>query len=282
MATGFFTDATLCIGCKACEVACKQWNELPADGFEFTGDSYDNTSQLSGTTWRHVAFVETTRTWRRRRDGSLAHAQRRLQALHGSRLPRGLSDRRHRPERVRKRSSSSPTSATVAATASSRVRSASSISSNVSIRWERQYNLASLNENRREENRTALAGSGGVAGKCTLCYDRQKARLRPGVRESVPDRIHSVRRRRRVAREARERVARLQERGVAATLYGADDVGGGIGPLNAFFLLTGRPGAYNLPAEPVLPSTRQRAGYTAAALAAFGLALAGWAIFRAS
>ena len=56
--TGFFTDTTLCIGCKACEVACKQWNQLPADGFEWTGNSYDNTSQLSSTTWRHVAFVE--------------------------------------------------------------------------------------------------------------------------------------------------------------------------------------------------------------------------------
>ncbi|MGZ3510288.1 MAG: 4Fe-4S dicluster domain-containing protein, partial [Vulcanimicrobiaceae bacterium] len=58
MATGFFTDTTVCIGCKACEVACKQWNELPSDGFEFAGTSYDNTGALSGTTWRHVSFVE--------------------------------------------------------------------------------------------------------------------------------------------------------------------------------------------------------------------------------
>ena len=58
MATGFLTDTTVCIGCKACEVACKQWNQLPADGYELTGDSYDNTKQLSGTTWRHVAFIE--------------------------------------------------------------------------------------------------------------------------------------------------------------------------------------------------------------------------------
>src|SRR5689334_8730735 len=56
--TGFFTDTTLCIGCKACEVACKQWNQLPADGFRFSGSSYDNTLALSSTTWRHVAFVE--------------------------------------------------------------------------------------------------------------------------------------------------------------------------------------------------------------------------------
>ena len=57
-AMGFFTDVTLCIGCKACEVACKQWNQLPSDGFAFSGTSYDNTNRLSSTTWRHVAFVE--------------------------------------------------------------------------------------------------------------------------------------------------------------------------------------------------------------------------------
>src|ERR1700728_3824540 len=57
-ATGFYTDTTVCIGCKACEVACKQWNQLPSDGFEFTGNSYDNTSELSATTWRHVKFIE--------------------------------------------------------------------------------------------------------------------------------------------------------------------------------------------------------------------------------
>ena len=57
-ATGFFTDTTLCIGCKACEVACKQWNQLPDDGFFFTAMSYDNTVHLGASTWRHVAFIE--------------------------------------------------------------------------------------------------------------------------------------------------------------------------------------------------------------------------------
>src|SRR5919205_4418761 len=55
---GFFTDTTVCIGCKACEVACKEWNSLPADDIGLTGQSYDNTGALSATTWRHVAFVE--------------------------------------------------------------------------------------------------------------------------------------------------------------------------------------------------------------------------------
>ena len=56
---GFFTDTTVCIGCKACEVACKQWNDLPSDGGTFRkGGSYDSTGRLSGNTWRHVRFVE--------------------------------------------------------------------------------------------------------------------------------------------------------------------------------------------------------------------------------
>src|SRR6476661_5112482 len=58
---GFYTDTTVCIGCKACEVACKEWNQLPATGggkHEMSGDSYDNTRKLDGIHWRHVKFVE--------------------------------------------------------------------------------------------------------------------------------------------------------------------------------------------------------------------------------
>src|SRR3712207_3949199 len=56
---GFFTGTTACFGCKACEVACKQWNDLPADGGSFRkGGSYDHTGALSADTWRHVRFVE--------------------------------------------------------------------------------------------------------------------------------------------------------------------------------------------------------------------------------
>ena len=56
--SAFLTDATLCIGCKACEVACKEWNEVPADGYVWSGLSYDNTQSLGASTWRHVMFLE--------------------------------------------------------------------------------------------------------------------------------------------------------------------------------------------------------------------------------
>ena len=55
---GFFTDTSVCIGCKACEVACKEWNLVPDDGFNLLGMSYDNTGMLGANTWRHVAFIE--------------------------------------------------------------------------------------------------------------------------------------------------------------------------------------------------------------------------------
>jgi len=56
--TAFLTDSTLCIGCKACEVACKEWNQLAPDGFDWSGFSYDNTGAVGHSTWRHVKFVE--------------------------------------------------------------------------------------------------------------------------------------------------------------------------------------------------------------------------------
>ena len=58
---GFFTDTSVCIGCKACEVACKEWNHVPSKPLSFSGQSYDNTLQLDANTWRHVAFIEQQR-----------------------------------------------------------------------------------------------------------------------------------------------------------------------------------------------------------------------------
>ena len=56
--TAFLTDSTLCIGCKACEVACKEWNGVHEDGLNWSGFSYDNTGAVGHSTWRHVKFVE--------------------------------------------------------------------------------------------------------------------------------------------------------------------------------------------------------------------------------
>ena len=126
-----------------------------------------------------------------------------------------------------------------------------------------------------------MQGNGGVAGKCTLCYDRQKVGFVPACAKACPTESIQFGDLDELRARARARVETLTERGVAdAQLYGVDDVGGGVGPLNAFFLLTDRPETYNLPSQPVLPSTRQPAGYASAAAAALALTVAGWMIFR--
>ncbi len=104
---GFFTDPSVCIGCKACEVACKEWNQVPDDGFTWTGNSYDNTGHLGASTWRHVMFLEQDRAKGNQIAGPmsldagsvpLGFPVRRLQALRRSRLPRSVSDRLNRAD----------------------------------------------------------------------------------------------------------------------------------------------------------------------------------------
>lgn len=59
---GFFTDTSICIGCKACEVACKEWNGNPIDSqYTLSNSSFDNSEGLGSDTWRHVAFIEQDR-----------------------------------------------------------------------------------------------------------------------------------------------------------------------------------------------------------------------------
>src|SRR6478609_3278764 len=66
---GFFTDTSVCIGCKACEVACKEWNLVPDDGLNLLGMSYDNTGALGANSWRHVAFIEQNKPLGRQEPG---------------------------------------------------------------------------------------------------------------------------------------------------------------------------------------------------------------------
>jgi len=72
---GFFTDTSVCIGCKACEVACKEWNDVPADHFEMLGSSYDNSFSLNANQWRHVAFIEQQKPMGEQESGLRRQAQ---------------------------------------------------------------------------------------------------------------------------------------------------------------------------------------------------------------
>jgi formate dehydrogenase iron-sulfur subunit len=59
----FLLDTTKCTGCRACQVACKQWNDLPGERTEFfAGPELTNPRELSAITWNHVKFFNVDRT----------------------------------------------------------------------------------------------------------------------------------------------------------------------------------------------------------------------------
>ncbi|MBV9580181.1 MAG: 4Fe-4S dicluster domain-containing protein [Chloroflexi bacterium] len=256
---GFFTDSTLCIGCKACEVACKEWNLLPADNIGLTGNSYDNTGALSATTWRHVNFVEhvdsaTTMqpyqsNWLMMSD-VCKHCERAgcLEAC-----PTGALFRTEFGTVVVQQDICNGCGYCVPAC---------------------PFGVVELDLD------------DGKAHKCTLCYDRLKGGLEPACAKACPTNSIQFGPLEELQEDARQRVEKLHAAGVdTAYVYGDSAVDGGrgttggIGDLHAFFLLTERPEVYNLPAAPTLPSTRVRPGLVRGLATIAGIALATAAVF---
>ncbi len=259
---GFFTDATLCIGCKACEVACKQWNQLPSDGLAFSGRSYDNTGHLSATTWRHVTFKEKIDAESSDGDGA---SSRWLM----------LSDVcKHCEDAPCEHSC--PTGALI-------YNEFGDVYLQNDICNGCGYCVAAcpfgvLGRADQVEPITGTIGD-GHAHKCTLCMDRQTEDAMPACAKACPtgsiqfgpvDTLRDA---------ARHRLTTLQARGNdQAYLYGCDSVGD-YGPLNAFFLLEDHPNEYNLPEDPPQPFRGQKTRYAASLLTAAGLAAAAAWIF---
>lgn len=286
MANGFFTDTTLCIGCKACEVACKQWNELPSDGFEFTGDSYDNTSQLSGTTWRHVSFVEQMTVPNSAtgeapdpvaQDRWLMMSDVCKHCTHAGCLeacPTGAIIRNEFDNVFIQPDICNGCGYCVPSCPFGVVDIIESLTPRG--KDSHDYNTNVLHGERMKD--TALQHDGGVAGKCTLCYDRQRSGFVPACAKACPTDSIQFGDVAELKERAKKRVEQLGDRGVSSYLYGVD-TDTSVGDLNAFFLLLEKPEAYNLPPSPVLPSTHQPAAYTSAALAAAALTAIGCALF---
>jgi formate dehydrogenase iron-sulfur subunit len=241
---GFFTDTTVCIGCKACEVACKEWNQLPDDGFVFTAMSYDNTAALGASTWRHVAFVEQTTA-----DGQFSWLMMSDVCKHCQRA--GCLE-------------NCPTGAIVR-TEFDTVYVQPDVCNGCG------YCVAGCPFGvieRRDDD--------GRAWKCTLCYDRLKGDMEPACAKACPTDSIQFGELDDLRRRAEERVATLHTRGVRdAYLYGAsEDDQPGTGGLNAFFLLVDRPEVYNLPPDPVAPAMKARSAWLSMAAAGVGMVAA--------
>ncbi|MYT27642.1 MULTISPECIES: 4Fe-4S dicluster domain-containing protein [unclassified Streptomyces] len=276
---GFFTDTSVCIGCKACEVACKEWNAIPEDGLELTGMSYDNSQRLSADTWRHVAFVEQRRTPADdHADVDVFQAAARLGAV-----PDGPSP--------------GPGSAAPPAP-DGRTELRWLMSSDVCKHCTRAacLDVCPTGSLFRTEFGTVVVqedicnGCGycvpacpygvidqrsgdGRAWKCTLCYDRLGAGAEPACAKACPTDSIQFGPLDELRERAAARIARLHADGVAeARLYG-ESPHDGVGGDGAFFLLLDEPEVYGLPPDPVvttrdLPAMWRYAAAAAATLAA--------------
>jgi len=229
---GFFTDTTVCIGCKACEVACKEWNLLPDDGFIFTANSYDNTGALGSETWRHVAFIEQdVPLFEGEEDNPMRWLMSSDVCKHCTSAaclnvcPTGALFRTEFGTVVVQDDVCNGCGMCVPA-----------CPFGVIARRERDHD--------------------GRAWKCTLCYDRAKDGLTPACASACPTESIQYG----PLDELRERAAKLLETVKAdgfagARLYGEspDD---GVGGFGAFFLLLDEPEVYGLPPDPVDPTHR--------------------------
>ncbi len=265
---GFFTDTSICIGCKACEVACKQWNQLPADGVAWSGRGYDNTQALSATSWRHVKFIErfpARAPQRPKQEAGMDLAALLAEPRQGAWLM--LSDQcKHCFDAPCHKAC--PTGAIV----QNEFRGIF-IQPDLCTGCESCVSVCPFGVPQVSE-------VDGHSHKCTMCYDRLVDGLSPACATACPTGAIRFGESEALRAEGELRLAQLIERGHAqARLYG-DRAGPTYSQLQSFYLLLDEPRVYGLPDQPVDPWVHMPGDYLrGAASLAVALLLAGVALW---
>lgn len=265
---GFFTDTTVCIGCKACEVACKEWNHVPDDGLNFTGMSYDNTGGLGADTWRHVAFIEQRKPVGAQQANAGAGngtADLGMPALPGD-GERG--DFRWLMSSDVCKHCTHAACLDVCPTGALFRTEFDTVVVQEDICNGCGYCVPAcpygVIDQRKDDGRV---------WKCTLCYDRIGDGLEPACAKACPTDSIQFGPLDELRDRAQLRVDALHEAGITdARLYG-EDPGDGVGGTGAFFLLLDDPEVYGLPPDPIvttrdLPTMWRHVGLAATAMLA--------------
>ena len=262
---GFFTDTSVCIGCKACEVACKTWNEVPEDGIELSGMSYDNTVGLGASTWRHVAFIEQPAPPAKveipavTRAVTDATAQSPAQAAADSMRWLMSSDVcKHCTEAA---------CLDVCPTGALMRTEFGTVVVQDDVCNGCGYCVAACPFGVIERRETD-----GGAHKCTLCYDRLGDGLTPACAKACPTESIQFGPLDELRERAQVRVTELQQSGETSARLYLDSPEDGIGGGGAFFLLLDEPEVYGLPPDPVVTTRDLPRMWKHVALAALGLA----------
>ncbi|MHA6783290.1 4Fe-4S dicluster domain-containing protein [Pseudonocardia saturnea] len=280
---GFFTDTSVCIGCKACEVACKEWNAVPEDGMTLTGHSYDNSGGLGASTWRHVAFIEQRQP--------VDHAGRDAPAPAGAPAVGLGMPAMTRPGADTPAEERTPFRWLMESDVCKHCTHAACLDvCPTGALFRTEFGTVVVQDDICNgcgycvpacpygviERREGPAGDDavGLAQKCTLCYDRLKGDLEPACAKACPTQSIQFGDLDELRERAAGRVEALHGAGVAdARLYGHDP-DDGVGGTGAFFLLLDEPEVYGLPPDPVVTTRDLPQMWRGAALAA-GTLLAG-------
>jgi formate dehydrogenase iron-sulfur subunit len=268
---GFFTDTSICIGCKACEVACKEWNLVPEDGpLRISGNSYDNTLALGANTWRHVAFIEQDRPVQVP-DVDLAAA---AAAGAGTTAPQAREGMRWLMSSDVCKHCTSAACLEVCPTGALFRTEFGTVVVQQDICNGCGYCVPACPFGVIERRE----GDGRVF-KCTLCYDRLKDGMEPACAHACPTRSIQFGPLEELRERADAKLEKLREAGFGDARLYLEDEANGIGGAGAFFLLLDEPEVYGFPPDPV-STTRDLPGlWKAAAVAAGAMAAAVAAAF---
>jgi len=266
---GFFTDTSVCIGCKACEVACKEWNLIPADGQEFLGRSYDNTGELGSETWRHVAFIEQEKPLHTNGDGAtglrwLMESDVCKHCSHAACLdvcPTGSLFRTEYGTVVVQQDICNGCGYCVPACPFGVLE---------------KRHIASTENMGHTPDLPAFLGKkeDGRVWKCTLCYDRLKGGHEPACSHACPTKSIQFGPLDELRERADKRLDKLQHDGWNGAQLYLRDPDDGIGGAGAFFLLLDDPEVYGLPPDPVVATAKLPEMWLNMATAAAVLAVA--------